>query len=97
MSLSSVVLLLLFFFSSRRRHTRYWRDWSSDVCSSDLAARVLRQPSECPGLFELGLERRTFVGCDIDCPAGVVFAVTGGSAYAKDCGQIGRASCRERG
>src|SRR3712207_1539214 len=26
------------FFSSRRRHTRYWRDWSSDVCSSDLNA-----------------------------------------------------------
>src|SRR3712207_8613144 len=26
-----------FFLSSRRRHTRYWRDWSSDVCSSDLA------------------------------------------------------------
>src|SRR3712207_988986 len=24
------------FFSSRRRHTRYWRNWSSDVCSSDL-------------------------------------------------------------
>src|SRR3712207_5483157 len=29
---------VLFFFSSRRRHTRYWRDWSSDVCSSDLDA-----------------------------------------------------------
>src|SRR3712207_5816850 len=28
--------MCLFFFSSRRRHTRYWRDWSSDVCSSDL-------------------------------------------------------------
>src|SRR5438445_668470 len=28
-----------FFFSSRRRHTRYWRDWSSDVCSSDLLQR----------------------------------------------------------
>src|SRR3712207_5042228 len=28
--------MLCFFFSSRRRHTRYWRDWSSDVCSSDL-------------------------------------------------------------
>src|SRR3712207_8293594 len=28
--------IFLFFFSSRRRHTRYWRDWSSDVCSSDL-------------------------------------------------------------
>src|SRR3712207_9385174 len=27
---------MFFFFSSRRRHTRYWRDWSSDVCSSDL-------------------------------------------------------------
>src|SRR5690606_40482872 len=26
-----------FFFSSRRRHTRFSRDWSSDVCSSDLA------------------------------------------------------------
>src|SRR2546429_1595818 len=28
--------LWLFFFSSRRRHTRCSRDWSSDVCSSDL-------------------------------------------------------------
>src|SRR3712207_9519250 len=28
--------ICVFFFSSRRRHTRYWRDWSSDVCSSDL-------------------------------------------------------------
>src|SRR5947209_19365302 len=31
-----LVFSLVFFFSSRRRHTRYWRDWSSDVCSSDL-------------------------------------------------------------
>src|SRR3712207_2506259 len=30
------VCVFFFFFSSRRRHTRYWRDWSSDVCSSDL-------------------------------------------------------------
>src|SRR5204862_4117160 len=29
-------VLILFFFSSRRRHTRSLRDWSSDVCSSDL-------------------------------------------------------------
>src|SRR3712207_6860042 len=28
------------FFSSRRRHTRYWRDWSSDVCSSDLTTSL---------------------------------------------------------
>src|SRR5690606_41071927 len=32
-----------FFFSSRRRHTRFSRDWSSDVCSSDL-----RQPASTP-------------------------------------------------
>src|SRR5207245_4745367 len=30
------ILYFLFFFSSRRRHTRCYRDWSSDVCSSDL-------------------------------------------------------------
>src|SRR3712207_7507891 len=30
---------MFFFFSSRRRHTRYWRDWSSDVCSSDLGGQ----------------------------------------------------------
>src|SRR5690606_39799017 len=30
--------LICFFFSSRRRHTRFSRDWSSDVCSSDLTA-----------------------------------------------------------
>src|SRR5690606_40647478 len=29
---------VFFFFSSRRRHTRFSRDWSSDVCSSDLPA-----------------------------------------------------------
>src|SRR3712207_6703886 len=29
-------IFFFFFFSSRRRHTIYWRDWSSDVCSSDL-------------------------------------------------------------
>src|SRR5207302_5124854 len=29
-----------FFFSSRRRHTRFSRDWSSDVCSSDLHVRI---------------------------------------------------------
>src|SRR5947209_12065067 len=37
--------LFFFFFSSRRRHTRYWRDWSSDVCSSDLLAGVDIQSS----------------------------------------------------
>src|SRR5690606_39690793 len=32
-------VLFLFFFSSRRRHTSFSRDWSSDVCSSDLVSR----------------------------------------------------------
>src|SRR5690554_7202134 len=31
------LLIFFFFFSSRRRHTRCGRDWSSDVCSSDLS------------------------------------------------------------
>src|SRR5688572_31789588 len=56
--------LFFFFFSSRRRHTRFDCDWSSDVCSSDLAqplradsperarrrfrAEALRFPLACP-------------------------------------------------
>src|SRR5690625_7396241 len=36
MSTCLFLLMALFFFSSRRRHTRWPRDWSSDVCSSDL-------------------------------------------------------------
>src|SRR5437870_9511565 len=43
----------LFFFSSRRRHTRWPRDWSSDVCSSDLRRRLIEASvtflSERPG------------------------------------------------
>src|SRR5690606_39911593 len=31
------LVVVFFFFSSRRRHTRFSRDWSSDVCSSDLS------------------------------------------------------------
>src|SRR6266511_1276661 len=33
------MFFFFFFFSSRRRHTRFSRDWSSDVCSSDLRQR----------------------------------------------------------
>src|SRR2546429_2424891 len=38
----SVLSHYCFFFSSRRRHTRCSRDWSSDVCSSDLRRKELR-------------------------------------------------------
>src|SRR5207245_8709517 len=34
-------VVLFFFFPSRRRHTRCYRDWSSDVCSSDLLVLIL--------------------------------------------------------
>src|SRR5690606_40959894 len=36
---------IIFFFSSRRRHTRFSRDWSSDVCSSDLACTARCRPA----------------------------------------------------
>src|SRR5215813_14485896 len=36
------VPFFIFFFSSRRRHTRCGRDWSSDVCSSDLQLDLAR-------------------------------------------------------
>src|SRR6266403_133383 len=48
-----------FFFSSRRRHTRSLRDWSSDVCSSDLDGSIWRSTgqacngSSCPGWQKL--------------------------------------------
>src|SRR3989442_9535470 len=58
-----------FFFSSRRRHTRCGRDWSSDVCSSDLiqgTARLLTEqyngqvPNSMEELLELpGVARKT--------------------------------------
>src|SRR2546430_2001238 len=35
------LILLYLYYSSRRRHTRFDCDWSSDVCSSDLGARVV--------------------------------------------------------
>src|SRR5437870_13863239 len=35
--------MYIFFFSSRRRHTRWPRDWSSDVCSSDLELDAARE------------------------------------------------------
>src|SRR6478752_9560605 len=40
---------LFFFFSSRRRHTRCSRDWSSDVCSSDLLGRAQAMVASAQG------------------------------------------------
>src|SRR3989449_11582610 len=60
--LFSLSIFFFFFFSSRRRHTRCSRDWSSDVCSSDLflgsagyacahAAKVWSWPPELAIVF----------------------------------------------
>src|SRR3712207_8778437 len=46
------------FFSSRRRHTRYWRDWSSDVCSSDLQG-VAQRLKACGFAVYVALDGRS--------------------------------------
>src|SRR5690606_40395605 len=51
----------IFFFSSRRRHTRFSRDWSSDVCSSDL--HVGNQPDVRAVLCLLHGRGFTAAGC----------------------------------
>src|SRR5690606_41153043 len=47
-------IIFIFFFSSRRRHTSFSRDWSSDVCSSDLGgvddAELAQRPVEERGI-----------------------------------------------
>src|SRR5690606_40743298 len=45
--MSAVLISYVFFFSSRRRHTRFSRDWSSDVCSSDLRRCEWLQTRRC--------------------------------------------------
>src|SRR5699024_12229723 len=88
----------LFFFSSRRRHTRSKRDWSSDVCSSDLGGATfdscLRYLNEDPW------ERLRKIRAK--CPdVKLQMLLRGqnllGYKHYPDDVEIGRASCRERG
>src|SRR5271165_7328121 len=51
--MSMKMTFVFFFFSSRRRHTRFSRDWSSDVCSSDLD-KVMVVPIQNVETFEFG-------------------------------------------
>src|SRR5438105_6912234 len=101
---------VIFFFSSRRRHTRSTRDWSSDVCSSDLAKKTRASPQVCR---RTAVQKSRRIRCQtITIP---VFreqpshdqeitqnphAALGGLAALRQPfggrGQIGRASCRER-
>src|SRR5207253_7990671 len=89
--------LVVFFFSSRRRHTRWPRDWSSDVCSSDLAGtrRGKGQVESLTGRLlsgvadaQLRLDEREYLAVR-GCPPA-------SAAGSSEC-EIGRASCRERG
>src|SRR3712207_6911924 len=57
-------LLVYFFFSSRRRHTRYWRDWSSDVCSSDLPVGTYAVKAEKSGFSSITANVGVTVGTD---------------------------------
>src|SRR5204863_6988271 len=80
-----------FFFSSRRRHTRSLRDWSSDVCSSDLMRPIFTGPPHDEGAHL----RNAAVLADgaVDrspCGAGTSAVM----AVLDAMGQIGRASCR---
>src|SRR5207253_6321981 len=93
-----------FFFSSRRRHTRWPRDWSSDVCSSDL--RRCRGGSESPPTCGAP-ERRAPQRRELMPPHGAVEreavhqqdrrAVAPNLDAQLGGPEIGRASCRERG
>src|SRR5690606_40421964 len=80
------VLLIYFFFSSRRRHTRFSRDWSSDVCSSDLLLGEIRvQAGDLLRIGDEGLVSRFGeLGLGLEHLVERLHA------------QIGRASCRER-
>src|SRR3712207_7264615 len=83
-----------FFFSSRRRHTRYWRDWSSDVCSSDLGLDTGHPEF-------VGRVARTFDtlagGADVTDTLGHGTVVTGLIAAVDGNGKNGRAACWGRG
>src|SRR5690606_40451048 len=91
--------LMCFFFSSRRRHTRFSRDWSSDVCSSDLDGRALHgMPEQEAVIGRLG--QGSMDGAATIEQAGLMGAAEarapGQGRIAKRAAQIGRASCRER-
>src|SRR5690606_40938316 len=82
-----------FFFSSRRRHTRFSRDWSSDVCSSDL---FVDQAAEARVVRRIAKEHPA--GGHVPEGEGLGREVSGGLEVGASgvCIKIGRASCRER-
>src|SRR5215203_5928265 len=59
---------LFFFFSSRRRHTRYWHDWSSDVCSSDLELERQGDEPLLRAVVQIALQAPALEGRDLQQP-----------------------------
>src|SRR5437762_9360674 len=90
-----------FFFSSRRRHTRYIGDWSSDVCSSDLAERGGRGGAPVTMRSRLVGSPDATRAVDweqrIDFPRLRRERLDRAKAALEASDQIGRASCRDRG
>src|SRR5436309_9674944 len=69
--ISFFFFFFFFFFSSRRRHTRFSRDWSSDVCSSDL----FRLRGACCGRIYPALHApRKAIGTVYFCQTALYFA-----------------------
>src|SRR5690606_40908536 len=93
------ILFVVFFFSSRRRHTRFSRDWSSDVCSSDLSSQTAKATDEISAHIS-AMQRATSDTVaaiqGIGGTIGQISEIAKTIATAVDQ-QIGRASCRERG
>src|SRR5690606_39369846 len=89
-----VVFVFRFFFSSRRRHTRFSRDWSSDVCSSDLGILEHADAVQARQLAAHGFDVLRMAGGLDDREAGL--GVGGDPLDLAGGGEIGRASCRER-
>src|SRR5207249_9170525 len=83
--LNVFLLFFFFFFSSRRRHTRSKRDWSSDVCSSDLVHDV-REHHRLAG-FELDAlrKRRALARLDVVGRALVVLERSEERRVGKEC------------
>src|SRR2546429_2722166 len=91
-----IVVIVVFFFSSRRRHTRCSRDWSSDVCSSDLAPKELLLDLETDDGQHVSRDgqKELLRSWHLELTRGQYRQPRGESVAA--AGEIGRASCRER-
>src|SRR5437763_471010 len=80
-----------FFFSSRRRHTRYIGDWSSDVCSSDLAPVLAAIGNKTA--FEGNLLTFTNSATDADSPAQILtYSLIGAPSGRSEERRVGKES-----